>query len=418
MTEGWCLVDMRFVFLLRLAAVACVMTIAAGQIFACTCGSSFHGKNALEVAKLEAQGPATIFEGTPEHIELQWSLLNVKEGDLIPANLTGGVINRDPRMVVTFRVQRAYKGDLGAEVQVSTGLGGGDCGAVFAPGLTHLVYAGGPNLSELSVSRCSPGGWIGNSEVATSLRYLRNERPTAGDLAPYRPWTVKESAEQKQQREHDFEERKKRYAAVTGSICGTVIFENARGTKAGSVSFLSTKGYSPVEHPTSEVKQDGSFCSDRLGPSKYYLYFTGGSDEGLTSALYYPGASDRAKATAIEIRAGEAQSNITFKVSEQKTYSVCGFIFASDKLEPIASDVSVVLVRVDGTPYQTWYQQTIDLRRSSPLPKVKYFNFENVLPGRYIAYVSVLGQGWFTRTEEVIVNTHMKFISLELKHRK
>jgi hypothetical protein len=244
---------MRLRFLLRLAAIACLVTIAAGQVFACKCGSSFHGKNALEVAKLEAQGSTTIFEGTPEHIELQWSLLNTKEGDHIPANLTGGVINRDPRMVVTFRVQRAYKGDLGAEVQVSTGLGGGDCGAVFAPGLTYLVYAGGPSLSELSVSRCSPGGWIGNSEVATDPRYLRNERPASGDLAPYRPWTMQESAEQMQQRERDFEEFKKRYAA---------------------------------------------------------------------------------------------------------------------------------------------------------------------LPGRYFAYVSVLGQGWFTKKEEVIVNTHMKFISLELTHRK
>ena len=404
--------------LLKLAAIAYLMTIATGEIVACTCGSNFHGKNALEVAKLEAQGSATIFEGTPEHTELQWSLLNAKAGDFIPANLAGGVINRDPRVVVTFRVQRAFKGDLGPEVQVSTGLGGGDCGAVFAPGVTYLVYAGGPNLSELSVSRCSPGGWIGNSEVATDLRYLRNERPTSSDLAPYRPWMVRESAEQKQQRERDFEEQKKRYAAVTGSICGTVILTNARGTKAGSVSFLSTKGYSPIEHPTSEVKQDGSFCSDHLGPGKYYLYFTGGSDDGLTSASYYPGVSDRTKATAIEIGAGQTQSGITFKLTPQKTYSVRGFISSNEKSELTKRDVYVLLVNMDGSPRQAWHMVAIDFQGSFPLPKVKYFSLGNVLPGRYIAYASVLGQGWFTRKEEVTVSTHMKLISLELVHRK
>ena len=409
---------MKLIFLLRLAAVACVMTIAADQTFACRCGSSFHGKNAQEVAKLRAQGATAVFEGTPEHIEMQWRLLSAKEGDLIPANLMEGTMSNGPRMVVTFRVQRTYKGDLRQEVQIGTGLGGGDCGARFAPGLTYLVYAFGPNLRELSVSLCSPGGWIGSSDVAADLRYLRNERPISGDLAPDRHLTAEESAEQKQQRERDYEELKRRYATVTGSICGTVILENTRDTKDGTVSFLSTKGYSPVEHPTAEVKQDGSFCSDRLGPGKYYLYFTRVSAERLTSAVYYPGVIDRTNATAIEVSAGQTQSSIIFKAPIQKTYSVRGFISTNDKSELTAREVSVVLVSVDGFPFQTWYMKTIDFRGSFPLPKVKYFNLENVLPGRYIAYVSGLGQGWFTRKVEVSVSTHMKFVSLELTHKK
>jgi len=235
-------------------------------------------------------------------------------------------------------------------------------------------------------------------------------------LAPYRPWSAEHSAEQEQQRERDYEEFKKRYAAVTGSICGNVILENAKDSYAGMVSFLSTKGYSPVQHPIADVKKDGSFCSDRLGPGKYYLYFTRGSDAGITSAVYYPGVSDRTKATEIEISAGETLSTIIFKVPVQKTYPVRGFISASDKSELTARDVSVMLIRLEGTPYQTWYQQAIDFRGSFPIPKIKYFNFESVLPGHYLAYVSVRGQGWHTKKLEVSVSTHMKFVSLELVH--
>lgn len=407
---------MRLLFLVKLAAVACIATIATGQASACQCGPSIYGKNSWEVAKLEAKGAIVVFEGTREHFEMQWSLLNAKEGELIPPDTLGATRNNRAGILLTFRVQRAYQGDLGPEVQLSTGLGGGDCGAQFVPGLTYLVCAYGPTLGELGVSMCSPGRWIGDSSVAADLRYLRHERPSASDLVPSRRLTAKE---QKEQRQRYFEEFKKRYAAVTGKIRGTVIAGNTRDANAGAISFLSTAGYSPVEHPITQVDQDGSFCSGRLGPSKYYLYFTRASDAGLTSAVYYPGVNDRIKATAIEISAGQTQSNITFNVPVQKTYSVRGFISTNDKSELDANSISVVLVGLDGALYPGWYSPTIDFQGSSPLPKVRYFNFENVLPGRYIAYASVVGRGWwYTKKVEVIAMTHMKFISLQLVHKK
>jgi len=180
----------------------------------------------------------------------------------------------------------------------------------------------------------------------------------------------------------------------------------------------STAGYSPLAHPTANVNLDGSFCSERLGPGKYYLYFTRGSDGGLTSAVYYPGVSERNKARIIEVNAGKPQSDITFKVTVQKTHSVRGIISTNDKSGLDAHGVYVALVGLDGGPYPAWYDQTIDFQRFFPLLKVKYFNFENVLPGRYIAYASVAGRGWYTKKEEVSVTTHMKFISLELVHKK
>ncbi len=175
-------------FVLRVAGLTCILGIAATQASACQC-SGIHGKNAWEIAKLEKESAAVIFEGTSEHFDFQWSVLKANPGDLIPSDLQTW---RDdgPRMIVTFRVQRAYKGQLGSKVQMNTGLGGG---AQFAPGLTYLVY-GFQTLHELNTSMCSPGGWIGGADnVGSELRYLRNERPTSADLLPLKPWAANES---------------------------------------------------------------------------------------------------------------------------------------------------------------------------------------------------------------------------------
>jgi hypothetical protein len=148
---------MRLLFLVKMAAVVGIAVIRTRQGSACRCGSNIHGKNSREVATLEAPGSAVIIEGTPERFELEWSLLNAKEGELIPAGNPGANRNSWPRMLVTFRVQRAYKGDLGPEVQLRSSLGGGDCGAQVDPGLACLVYADGPTLGGLGVSMCSTG---------------------------------------------------------------------------------------------------------------------------------------------------------------------------------------------------------------------------------------------------------------------
>ena len=97
---------------------------------------------------------------------------------------------------------------------------------------------------------------------------------------------------------------------------------------------------------------------------------------------------------------------------------MCGIISTNDKSGLDSRGVYVSLVSLDGGPFLPRYTQAIDFQTLFLLPKVKYFDFESVLPGRYIAYVSVLGQGWYMKKEEVSVTTHMKFISLELVHKK
>jgi hypothetical protein len=407
---------MRIKCLVRLAAFACIAAFGAKDAIACRCGSGIHGRTPLENAKLEAENSVAIFEGTPQRFELQWGILSAKEGELIAADMGGLTPSSWPHMVITFQVQRTYKGQLGPEVQVTTGLGGGDCGAGFAPGLGYLIYGSGSNVRELVVSMCSPGGWIGSKNVETDLRYLRNERPTPADLIHPKHWTQltpKEASEEDEQRQRNVEEFQKRYAAVTGRVCGTIIRDNPGNGHPVNISFLSTEGYSPVDHPVAQVNQDGSFCSERLGPGKYYLFLTRGSDDGALSALYYPGTSERGRATTITVSAGQDQSGLVLKFVKEETYSVRGFLSTNDNSGLAGNKVSVMLLNLDGDR-QTWYTETVDFQGSFPLPRTKYFKFENVVPGHYIAFASVSSGNWLTRKVELNVSTHMKFISLEL----
>jgi hypothetical protein len=391
--------------------LALLSTVAAARsAFACQCGAGVHGKSAWEVAELEAKGAAVIFERTPVKFELKWDLLSAKDGDWIPLDVFShppSSVDRDPHMIVTFQVQRAYKGGLGREVQLHTGLGGGDCGATYQPGLDYLVYAYGPSMDQLGVSMCSPGGWMGDREIEVNLRQLRNERPTPEDLKPIERWTKENYAATEQKRKHEFEERQKRYETATGRICGSVVHE---GESGGTVSFLSTLGYSPGRPPLALVKDGGAFCSDSLGPGKYYLYFVGDSQHG---AAYYPGVSEQAKATAIEVGAGQTVSKVVFNVPSQGSYSVQGIVSANDKLDFSDSPggLTVLLIRTDGDR-RGWYSTV-----AKPiLPKVAGFRITDVLPGHYAAAV-VAPPGWVTRKANVNV-THMKFISLELVHKK
>jgi hypothetical protein len=398
--------------LLTLGAIACCFCLIEQRAMACRCASEFHGKSLWETAKLEAEGETVIFEGRAAHFEIEWDLLKAKPGDFISADIPNSW-QAGPRMVITFKVSRVYKGDLGPEVRLRTALGGGDCAARFMPGLTYLVYGSGKSAQDLRVGMCSPGGWIGEDFLATELRFLRNERRMPKDSLPGKAlWTLTEA--QQQQR---YQERRNRFAAATGRICGTVVQDKSKEESFGGVAFLSTLGYLPFDYPTAQVKEDGSFCSDRLGPGSYYLYFTSSTRAHDLSAAYYPGVSDRAHAKAIEVTAGQDRSGIVITVPRRKTHSVRGFITADDKAGLGSGDVSVALISEEQD--QLWrYRDSIDFSSSLPLPRTKYFSFGSVLPGHYIVYVSVMGQGWQTKKVEVDVTSSSKFVFLELSHKK
>jgi len=395
---------------LRLRFVVMVaIVIAARHSFACTCGG-IHGKDLWDTARVEAESATAIFEGTPTHFELRWNVLNAKDGELVPAYDPGGRTGW-PRMAITFQVTKVYKGEIGNHVVVTTGLGGGDCGARYSVGITYLVYADGSRGPDLRVGLCSPGGWIGDDAVALELRYLTHQTPPKAALAPAQPLWMRSGAAEKE-RQHSAEESKKRYAYLTGVICGTVV-PQADDSRVGRISFLSNEGFSPIDHPDVSVNDDGSFCSQRLGPGKYYLLFTRSDFLGKPVFLYYPGVNEKKDAVPLDVVAGRT-STIKFNLPLQKTYSVHFLVSTNDKSRISGNDVQVILINLDHT---IWYIQPANFEGFWPLPKTKYLTFTGVPPGHYVAFASVLGRDWMTRKVDVNVTTHSKLISLDIVHK-
>jgi hypothetical protein len=394
----------------RLALVAFSLLIAAPHAYACRCGG-IRGRTAWEIAEKAAQGSQVIFEGSLIRSAVEWDILGAKDGDLVRPRQGSDSEGLHPRMVITFRVKTLYKGDnVGSEVQVRTGLGGGDCGSQFVTGLDYLVYAyaspADPNL--LRVSQCGPGDWMGSSSIATHLRYLRKQTPLKNDLA-----LLKHSAMILESSE--WQENARRYTAATGQICGVVNPGAGAASEGGGgvVEFLSTSGYSPYP-PSVSLETGGKFCSDRLGPGEYYLHVTQWSSERRTAG-YFPGVAEREKATILKIGAGQVLSNLRFTLPEQKTYTIHGFLSIDDKsgMEQSGGVPTVFLISSDG---RIWDRQEIDLQQTLPLTKIKYFSFKNVAPGRYVAFALPLSSHGYTRIAHVQVTSHGKLIFLALKN--
>ncbi|HEX8558482.1 MAG TPA: carboxypeptidase-like regulatory domain-containing protein [Pyrinomonadaceae bacterium] len=108
--------------LLTLACL-CVLLASAARAEACTCGGP--GSPCEELGSA-----AAVFVGT---------VTDVATRPRKPFDESGGM-DWAPT-TVTFAVAEAFHGVSGAEAQVSTGLGGGDCGYGFERGVTYLVYA-------------------------------------------------------------------------------------------------------------------------------------------------------------------------------------------------------------------------------------------------------------------------------------
>lgn len=404
---------MKLQFFFYSLAIGWSVTIGATGLWACQCSGIRNGNNSWEAAQKEVEGASAIFEGVPERIELQWSVVRAKEGELVPAwRVYAGPMDPDPRMLITFRTLRTYKGDLGREVQIKTGLGGGDCGAVYTPGLSYLVFAAETKGGGLGVSMCSPGGWIGGVRTATELRYLRFEEPTARDLATFRRWNEEGYAAQEAQEKVEYQEAAKTYDRLSGKICGAVLGDWQQGEATGEVSFFSAAGYSPADFPSVPVNSDGSFCSRGLGPGQYYVDFRSARQGTVVSVGFYPGVSDREQAKAIDVRAGETQTGILWKALRMETHSVFG-ILSTDGPKELASPVEVALLSLDRGLARPWYDATAH----EFLSNRQYFHIENVPPGRYLVVVSVMGEGWHTRKRVVEVTNQAELLFLEFVHR-
>jgi hypothetical protein len=137
------------------AGLTVLMTALAPDASACSCGAS--GPPCQNYFQVDA-----VFLGTVQTI----STIDVA-GD--PPY---------PRRVVRFAVTRAFKGIQGTSVEVTTGIGGGDCGFKFEKGGRYLVYARRTkDGSRLATSICSRTRPVAKADE--DLRYL-DDLPASG----------------------------------------------------------------------------------------------------------------------------------------------------------------------------------------------------------------------------------------------
>ena len=73
--------------------------------------------------------------------------------------------------IVRFQVTETFRGTATGEVEVWTGVGGGDCGFPFTSGETYLIYARRESSGRLSTSICSRTRTA--ASAAEDLTYLR-----------------------------------------------------------------------------------------------------------------------------------------------------------------------------------------------------------------------------------------------------
>lgn len=144
---------MRRRCLLFLLAWPFVLTALAARAEACTCAMGEPPCAAFGAA-------AAVFVGTAADVRAKETKTKSREE-----------IDWTP-VVVSFAVLQPFQGVEGAEVEVATGRGGGDCGYSFRKGETYLVYAyGGRDGQPLRTGICTRTRPV--SDASEDLEFLR-----------------------------------------------------------------------------------------------------------------------------------------------------------------------------------------------------------------------------------------------------
>lgn len=113
-------------------------------------------------------------------------------------------------------------------------------------------------------------------------------------------------------------------------------------------------------------------------------------------------------ATAIEVNSGRVNSELIFNVPPQPTFPVTGIILVSNNLA-LPAGCKVVLLSADPLSFPLMYIQDVSPTSS--------FDFAQVLPGKYWAFVSLdseTASKWLTRKVEVDVETKIPNLTLQL----
>lgn len=124
----------------------------------------------LAVFAAEANACSCVTGGTPCHD--YWQATAVFTGTVIYSSTTTSKRGAYdiPQRIFRFNIDQRFRGVAGKEVEVRTGLGGGDCGYNFRLGGQYLVYAYG-DAGKLSTGICSRTRPF--SEASDDLAYFQ-----------------------------------------------------------------------------------------------------------------------------------------------------------------------------------------------------------------------------------------------------
>jgi len=207
---------------------------------------------------------------------------------------------------VTFRIAKVYRGSVGSEATIVTGLGTSDCGYPFEEGNRYLVYATLLDDGAFFTSICA--GTSSFDQAAPAIRFLEGEKPSADDLLSIADY------------------HNKFVPLWTGTVCGHITGPEGKPFPHAIVEMSEARQDStPGKYAADEdlSTSDGAFCIKHAEPGKYLLTAQDSHvDEGYRYMGYYPGVTTHAAAVPVEIEAGKTISNVDFKLARQPLYLI------------------------------------------------------------------------------------------------
>jgi hypothetical protein len=359
-------------------AIATVVLLAVSAVaaVACSCAGT--------QVPCQAFGEASaVFVGTV----IDSSVIAVKRGDY----------DRKTR-VVRLTIDSSFRGVEGAEVEVQTGMGGGDCGFGFVQTQQYLVYAY-EHDGKLSTGICTRTRPIARAaEDLSYIQELATAKPGAtisGEVVRYR-LNEKSLLENQPlvgitvtingQTKREIKTNAKGQYRVEGLPAGEYVVKVAlpegfdvRGTPEQKVNVadrgcavvgfwlepagkLSGRVLNPQGMPVNKAhifisesskelysghwdaaysEEDGTYSFRRIPPGDYVLFieFDGMTDQQRPfPPTYYPGVSEKSQAAVITIKEGQSLENNNLKVPALPLeYDVVGTVlWASGKPAPDA----------------------------------------------------------------------------------
>jgi len=153
-------------FLISLSIATALIALSISDVKACTC--SFVGPPCEEYWKSEA-----VFAGKV----IKRSTFYAEEGE-------GDSRYKYQQVLARFSIEQAFKGIAGDEVEIVTGMGGGDCGYHFKDGERYVVYAirSGRDKSRLYSGACNRIKLVAEAEEDFAYFRAIPEAGTGGNV--------------------------------------------------------------------------------------------------------------------------------------------------------------------------------------------------------------------------------------------